>query len=95
MIREAMTPLTFSQNRKAQYLSIRNQDWRITELTMPRIRIPTLVIWGKYDQYLNRSLADRFKQIMPNTQVVVIDKCGHSTHEEQADKVNELIIKFL
>jgi pimeloyl-ACP methyl ester carboxylesterase len=95
MIRETMTPLTFFHNRKAQYLSIRNQDWRTTEIAMPQIQIPALVIWGKYDQYLDVSLAERFKQTMPNIQVVVIDNCGHATHEEQADKVNELIIKFL
>jgi len=95
MVQETMTPLTFFHNRKAQWLSIRNQDWRITELAMPQIQIPTLVIWGKYDQYLDFSLADRFKQIMPNIQLVVIDQCGHAAHEEQADKVNELITEFL
>jgi len=95
MIQESMTPLTFSYNRKAQYLSIRNQDWLSTELALPHIQVSTLIIWGKYDQYLDCSLADRFKQAMPNTQVVVIDKCGHSSHEEHAGKVNELILEFL
>ena len=94
-VREMMTPLTFFSNRKAQYLSIRNQDWGITERSMPQITIPTLVIWGKYDQYLDVSLAERFKKIMPNAEVVVLDKCGHSAHEECPDRVNKLISDFL
>ncbi|PIP38756.1 MAG: hypothetical protein COX19_10915 [Desulfobacterales bacterium CG23_combo_of_CG06-09_8_20_14_all_51_8] len=95
MIQEAMTPLTFFHNRKAQYLSIRNQDWHLTELALPQIKIPTLIIWGKYDQYLDSSLAERFSRTMPNTYVEILDNCGHSAHEEQAEKVNELILKFL
>jgi pimeloyl-ACP methyl ester carboxylesterase len=95
MIQEIMTPLTFFPNRKAQYLSIRNQDWQQTELALPQIQIPTLVIWGKYDQYLNFSLSGRFSQTLPNSQVEVLDNCGHSAHEEKADMVNELIIEFL
>jgi pimeloyl-ACP methyl ester carboxylesterase len=95
MVQEIKTPLTFSHNREAQYLSIRNQDWRATELAIPRIQIPTLVIWGKYDQYLDVSLAYRFEKTLPNAKLVIIDKCGHSSHEEKADKVNEEIIKFL
>ena len=95
MIRETMTPLTFFHNRKAQYKSIRNQDWQETERAMPEIHIPTLVIWGKYDQYLDSSLADRFGRVMPNARVKVLNNCGHSAHEEQPDKVNQLILEFL
>lgn len=95
MIREIMTPLTFYHNRKAQFLSIRNQDWQQTELALLQINIPTLVIWGKFDRYLDSSLADRFGQVMPNTRVEILDNCGHSAHEEQSDKVNQLILEFL
>jgi len=95
MIREIMAPLTFSYNRHAQYLSIRNQDWGITELAMPRIQIPTLIIWGQDDQYLDVSLADRFKKTLPDARIVILDQCGHSPHEEKAEKVNELISEFL
>jgi pimeloyl-ACP methyl ester carboxylesterase len=95
IIREMMTPLTFFSNRKAQYLSIRNQDWGDTERSMPHITIPTLVIWGKYDQYLDVALAERFKNTMPDVEVVVIDKCGHSAHEECPDTVSKLILDFL
>jgi len=95
MIQEAMTPLTFFQNRKAQYLSIRNQDWRATEKALPQIQIPTLVIWGKNDQYLDYQLAYRLQESMPNVRIAIIDQCGHSSHEEHPGKVNNLILDFL
>jgi len=95
MIQEMMMPLTFFHNREAQYRSIRNQDWQQTELTLRQIKIPTLVIWGKYDAYLDSSLADRFGRIIPDAKIKILDHCGHSAHEEQPDKVNQLILEFL
>jgi len=94
-IQEMMTPLTFFHNREAQYRSIRNQDWQQTELALPQIKIPTLVIWGKHDAYLNASMADRFGRTLTHSRVVIIDNCGHSAHEEQPDTVNKLILDFL
>lgn len=95
MVLEAKAPLTFVNNRRAQYLSIRNQNWGITEKALPNIKIPTLVIWGKNDQYLDYQLAYKFEKIMPDVRIIIIDKCGHSSHEEHPDKVNELILNFL
>lgn len=95
MVQEIMTPLTFFYNRKAQYRCIRNQDWRRTELSLPQMRISTLVIWGKHDKYLDASLADRFGRTLPNAQIAIIDHCGHSAHEEQPDTVNKLMLDFL
>jgi pimeloyl-ACP methyl ester carboxylesterase len=95
MIHEAMTPLTFYHNRRAQYLSIRNQDWAMTEKALPDIDIPALIIWGKNDKYLDYNLAYRFERILPKVKVVVIDNCGHSAHEEQPGKVNQLMLEFL
>jgi pimeloyl-ACP methyl ester carboxylesterase len=95
MIREIEAPLTFLDNRKAQYLCVRNQDWKVTEEEMQTIDIPTLVIWGEQDQYLDCGMACRFQEIMPKATVSIINKCGHSAHEERPDKVNRLIIEFI
>ncbi|MEA3470164.1 MAG: alpha/beta hydrolase [Thermodesulfobacteriota bacterium] len=94
MIREIEVPLTFIENRKAQYLCIRNQDWKITEEEMPQIRVPVMVIWGEDDLYLDSAMARKFKEIMPDTSVVILEKCGHSAHEEKPDEVNRLITEF-
>ena len=94
MIREIEAPLTFIENRKAQYLCIRNQNWKMTEEEMPHIRVPVLVLWGEDDLYLDSAMAQKFKEIMPDASVVILEECGHSAHEEQTDEVNRLITDF-
>jgi len=95
MIGEVKVPLTYVENRRAQYLSIRNQDLQMTEKEMHHIGVPVLVIWGEDDLYLDSAMATKFKEIMPDATVVILEKCGHSAHEEQPDEVNRLIRDFL
>ncbi len=95
MVCEIKTPLTFIENRRAQYLGIRNQDWKITQRELPRIAAPTLVIWGENDRYLSHSMAERFRDIMPDAFAEVLENCGHSAHEERPEKVNAMITAFL
>jgi pimeloyl-ACP methyl ester carboxylesterase len=94
MIGEVKAPLTYLENRRAQYLSIRNQDLKMTEEEMPHIGVPALVIWGEDDLYLDSATAQKFKEIMPDASVVILEKCGHSAHEEKPDEVNRLITDF-
>jgi len=95
MIQEIRTPLTFIVNRKAQYLFKRNLNMKLTERAMSQIRTPTLIIWGANDEQLPVELSKRFKELIPNAELIVLDDCGHAAHEEYPDKVNQLIIDFL
>lgn len=95
MIREIKTPLTFLNNRPAQYLCIRNQDWKVTEREMATLDVPVLVIWGEDDRYLDCAMAGRFRDILPDATVVTLARCGHSAHEERPDEVNCLVCDFL
>ncbi len=94
MIGEVKAPLTYVENRRAQYLCIRNQDLKMTEDEMPHIGVPVLVIWGEDDLYLDSAMARKFKEIMPDASVVILEKCGHLAHEEKPDEVNRLISDF-
>ncbi len=76
-------------------IALRNQDWQLTERSLPHIQTPTLITWGKYDKYLESSLAYRFGRAMPNAEAVILDRCGHFSNEEKPDKVNELMLEFL
>jgi pimeloyl-ACP methyl ester carboxylesterase len=94
MIGEIKAPLTYIENRRAQYLCIRNQDLKLTEKEMSHIGVPVLVIWGEDDLYLDSAMAQKFKEIMPDATVVILEKCGHSAHEEKPEEVNRLITDF-
>jgi pimeloyl-ACP methyl ester carboxylesterase len=95
MIGEIKAPLTYIENRKAQYLCIRNQNMKMIEKEMPHVKVPAMVLWGEDDLYLDCAMARKFKEIMPDATVVILEKCGHSAHEEKPEEVNRLIKDFL
>lgn len=88
-------PLQNLDNRKAQLQYSRNMDWEKTKAALPDIRIPALIIWGKQDRYIPVKFGRRMKQLMPEARLELIDKCGHSSHNEYPEIVNRLISDFL
>lgn len=88
-------PLTFSENRRAQYHLVRDSDWQLTMSGMGGVKVPTLILWGKEDQYLGVEQLAQFKSSMPNVRTQILDGCGHALQEECAERVNELLIRYL
>jgi pimeloyl-ACP methyl ester carboxylesterase len=95
MVDEVWVPLTFRVNRRSQYMLERGLDWSQTERAMPSTRTRTLVIWGREDRYLSVTHAERFRKLLPAAELVVLDGCGHSVHEECPEQVNPLVLRFL
>ncbi|HAW50480.1 TPA: hypothetical protein DCX16_05995 [bacterium] len=62
---------------------------------MSWVTTPTLIIWGKYDKYLSPNLAWRFHSQIKNSEVEIIDNCGHLPHEELPEITNKLILDFI
>jgi pimeloyl-ACP methyl ester carboxylesterase len=61
---------------------------------LPRIAVPTLLIWGELDTRSTLSVARQFERAIPDTKLVVIHGAGHSCHLEQPDQVNEAMRGF-
>ena len=57
--------------------------------------VPTLVLWGRNDEILSPSLAEQFPKDLPGSQLVFVDRCGHSPHVEQAGMVAGYVTQFL
>ncbi len=68
---------------------------RVSEAEARRIRVPTLILWGKQDRLLNPSDADVLDRLIPNSKAVLIDASGHIPQLEQRDQFNRLVQKFL
>lgn len=60
-----------------------------------RVRVPTLVIWGREDSWVPVEHADRFLADIPGSRKVVIDRCGHLPQEERPAEVTRLLEEFL
>jgi len=60
-----------------------------------KIKVPTLIVWGREDKIIPLENAVRLQLAIRNSQLVIIDRCGHDPHEERPGEVVEAIRKFL
>lgn len=62
---------------------------------IPKIKVPTLLIWGLNDTITPPRVAHDFNRLIPNATLKFIDKCCHAPMMEQPDKFNEILGNFL
>lgn len=60
-----------------------------------QIKCPTLLIWGKQDTITPPFVAEKFKELIPNSEVHFIDKCGHAPMMEVPHKFNDILLNFI
>lgn len=60
-----------------------------------QIKQPTLIVWGKQDGLITVDNGERFKREIPNSELIVFDKCGHAPIFEKAADFNAAALKFL
>ena len=61
---------------------------------LPRITVPTLLIWGEQDVRSPLNIARQFEHAIPATKLVLIPHCGHVSNLEQPVRVNEAVRRF-
>ena len=61
---------------------------------LPRIAVPTLLIWGELDARSPLAVARQFAEAIPDTQLVVIPGCGHVSNLERPDLFNAAVREF-
>jgi len=60
-----------------------------------KISCPTLLVWGKQDSITPPFVAEKFDELIPNTQLHFIDKCGHAPMMERPEAFNKVLKVFL
>ena len=58
---------------------------------LPRIAVPTLLIWGELDARSPLTVARQFEQAIPDTELVVIPGAGHVSNLEQPERFNAAV----
>ena len=61
---------------------------------LPKIAVPTLLIWGEQDARSPLSVARQFERRIPDARLVVIPSCGHVSNLEQPERFNEAVRAF-
>ncbi|KAG1659785.1 hypothetical protein FOA52_015886 [Chlamydomonas sp. UWO 241] len=59
------------------------------------VRADTLVLWGRDDEILEGTFAERFPAELPTSRLVYVERCGHTPHLESAPFVAEQVLRFL
>jgi pimeloyl-ACP methyl ester carboxylesterase len=61
---------------------------------LPRIAVPTLLVWGELDVRSPLRVARQFERAIPGAELVVLPRCGHLSNLEQPDRFNEAVREF-
>ncbi|MCH9659845.1 MAG: alpha/beta hydrolase, partial [Bacteroidetes bacterium] len=62
---------------------------------LPHMTTPTCIIWGKNDTVTPPEVAEEFHQLLPDSDLSWIDKCGHAAMMEHPDTFNDLLFAWL
>jgi len=66
-----------------------------TETMLPKMRMPVLLVWGALDHVTPVHLGEKMHQLVPQSQLVVVDGCGHLAPGQCADRVGPRVVDFL
>ena len=62
---------------------------------LPKMKLPTCIIWGKNDNVTPPNVADEFHKLLPNSNLFWINKCGHAPMMEHPNKFNKILFDWL
>lgn len=60
-----------------------------------QIKQPTLLVWGNNDAVTPPFVGREFQRLIPNSELHLIDKCGHAPMMETPGEFNSILHKFL
>lgn len=62
---------------------------------LSNIKQPTLLIWGNNDTITPPFVGKEFQRLIPNSELHIIDKCGHAPMMEVPAEFNKILFEFL
>ena len=62
---------------------------------LPKMNTPTCIIWGKNDTVTPPEVAEEFNDLLPDSELFWIDKCGHAAMMEHPDEFNKILHAWL
>ncbi|MCH7534611.1 MAG: alpha/beta hydrolase [Bacteroidetes bacterium] len=62
---------------------------------LPNLHVPTCLIWGKNDIITPPEVAEEFESLLPDADLIWIDKCGHAPMMEHPEEFNTKLMGWL
>lgn len=57
--------------------------------------VPVCIVWGKQDAVTPPEVADKFHELLPNSELNWIDNCGHAAMMEHPEEFNSIVGTWL
>lgn len=61
---------------------------------LPSMHTPTCLIWGRNDKVTPPNVAEEFNELLPDSDLYWVDKCGHAAMMEKPDLFNEILYSW-
>ncbi len=62
---------------------------------LPKMHTPICIIWGKNDNVTPPEVAKEFHELLPDSELFWIDKCGHAAMMEHPEEFNKILNSWL
>ena len=62
---------------------------------LDQIKAPSLLVWGKQDTITPAFVGEKFDELLPDSELVLMDKCGHAPMMEYPEEFNQVLEEFL
>ncbi|MFS4417854.1 alpha/beta fold hydrolase [Maribacter sp. 2307ULW6-5] len=62
---------------------------------LPKMKTPTCIIWGKEDAVTPPNVAEEFHDLLPDSELYWIEKCGHAPMMEHPEQFNQILDAWL
>jgi pimeloyl-ACP methyl ester carboxylesterase len=70
-------------------------NYQPIENMLPKLAMPTLVLWGSHDPFFAVGVGERIERAMPNATLQIYAQTGHFVPEEQPILVADALLTFL
>jgi abhydrolase domain-containing protein 6 len=67
----------------------------LLEKDLPKIKAPTLILWGENDKIIDVSSVPVFEKGLRNHKTVIIKECGHTPMLEKTQETAEAYLAFV
>jgi pimeloyl-ACP methyl ester carboxylesterase len=87
-------PLRTAGVHRAIIRTVRRWDADRVSREAHLIRAPTLLLWGDSDREVPLQDGERLHREIPNSRLIVFNKCGHLPHEEYPQAFTKVVSEF-
>jgi pimeloyl-ACP methyl ester carboxylesterase len=89
-----LEPFLYKGTAKAVINSFLN-NFETFSVEPKQIDAPTLIIWGDQDTWVPLSAGEKIHNDLPNSELVVLENCGHCPMETHSEEFNQILLNFL